>query len=161
MTTATQSGLTHFEYLGTCELVATRVVTAPRSLVWDVWTNPIHVPHWMTGPEGMSMPICEIDLRVGGSWRYVWRMPNGEHMEMTGVYKEIVPHTKLVCTECWGGDWPETLNTLVLTEEEGKTTMTCTVRYPTEAAREAATATGMKEGWAHSYEILDKYMATL
>ncbi len=150
---------THFTTPSTREFVATRVVDAPRDLVWQTWTRPEHVPHWMLGPGDWTMPICEIDLRPGGKWRFVWRRPDGGEMEMTGRYREVVRPERLVNTENWGGDWPETLNTLVLTEEDGRTTMTCTLLYPSEQARDAVSATGMKEGWAQSYDRLDAYLA--
>jgi uncharacterized protein YndB with AHSA1/START domain len=140
------------------EVVATRVVDAPRQLVWECWTSPKHLPHWLLGPEGWTMPICEIDLRVGGAWHYGWRGPNGQEMEMHGVYREIVPPERLVHTERWGGDWPEAINTLVLTEEDGRTLMTATVLYPSKEARDAAIGTGMEGGWARSYELLDEYL---
>lgn len=158
MTQGSSVGKTTFTTPSDREVVATRVVNAPRTLVWEAWTNPEHVPHWMTGPEGMTMPVCEIDLRVGGEWHFVWRQPDGSEMEMRGVYREIVPPERLVNTESWGGDWPETLNTLVLTEEDGKTTMVCTVLYPSKEARDKALATGMKEGWAQSYDRLDEHL---
>jgi uncharacterized glyoxalase superfamily protein PhnB/uncharacterized protein YndB with AHSA1/START domain len=143
------------------ELVATRVVDAPRDVVWEMWTSPTHVPHWMLGPDGWTMPVCEIDLRPGGGWHYVWRQPDGTSMEMSGGYREVARPERLVSTERWGGDWPETVNTLVLTEHEGKTTMTCTVRYPSREARERAIGTGMKDGWAQSYDKLDAYLKTI
>ena len=102
----------------------TRVFDAPRRLVFEAWTNPEHLPHWMLGPEGWTMPVCEIDLRPGGAWHFVWHHADGTEMEMRGVYREIVPPERLVSTESWGGDWPETLNTLHLAEQDGKTTVT-------------------------------------
>lgn len=156
--THSEVGVTTFTTLSDRELVATRVVDAPRSLVWDCWTSTKHVPHWMTGPEGMTMPVCEIDLRKDAEWHFVWRAPDGSEMEMRGLYREIAAPERLVSTESWGGDWPNTLNTLVLTEVDGKTTMTCTILYPSKEAREAALATGMKEGWSASYDHLDTYL---
>jgi uncharacterized protein YndB with AHSA1/START domain len=82
-------------------------------------------------------------------------------MEMRGVYREVVAPERLVNTEAWGGDWAETLNTLVLTEEDGQTTMTCTLLYPSKEDRERATATGMQEGWSMSYGRLDTHLRTL
>jgi uncharacterized protein YndB with AHSA1/START domain len=161
MTPGSSVGKTTFTTPSEREVVATRVVEAPREVVWECWTNPEHVPHWMLGPEGWTMPVCEIDLRVGGEWHFVWRKPDGAEMEMRGVYREIVPPERLVNTESWGGDWPETVNTLVLTEEAGRTTMVCTVLYPSKEAREKALGTGMKEGWAESYVHLDEYLRTL
>ena len=89
----------------------THIVDAPRHLVFAAWTNPEHLPHWMLGPPGWTMPVCEIDLRPGGEWHFVWRRSDGAEMEMSGVYKEITPPERLVSTESWGGNWPETLNT--------------------------------------------------
>jgi uncharacterized protein YndB with AHSA1/START domain len=143
------------------ELVVVRTVDAPRHAVWDAWTSPRHVPNWMLGPGDWTMPVCEIDLRPGGGWHYVWRQPDGASMEMRGEYREVAAPARLVSTEAWGGDWPETLNTLVLTEHEGKTTMTCTVLYPSKDARERALGTGMKDGWAQSYDRLDAYLRSL
>ena len=114
------------------EFVATRVVDAPRRVVYNAWTNPKHVQQWMLGPEGWTMPVCEMDLRVGGTWRYVWRKSDGTEMPMSGTYREIAPPDRLVSTESWGPDWPETLNTMVLTEVAGQTTITLTISYPTK-----------------------------
>ena len=143
------------------EIVMTRVLDAPRQLVFDAWSNPKHVPRWMLGPEGWTMPIFEIDLRPGGEWHFVWRKSDGAEMGMRGVYREIKPPDRLVSTESWGGDWPETLNTLVLTEQNGKTTITNTVLYPSKQARDAALKTGMKEGVAQSFDRLEKYLMSL
>ena len=143
------------------EIVMTRVLDAPRQLVFDAWSNPKHVPRWMLGPEGWTMPICEIDLRPGGEWHFVWRKSDGAEMGMRGLYREIKPPDRLVSTESWGGDWPETLNTLILTEQNGKTTITNTVLYPSKQARDAALKTGMKEGVAQSFDRLEKYLMSL
>ncbi len=143
------------------EIVITRAFDAPRTLVFDAWTNPEHVPHWMLGPEGWTMPVCEIDLRPGGAWHFVWRRSDGSEMEMRGVYREVTPPERLVSTESWGGNWPETLNTLILSEEDGKTRVTNTVLYPSQEARDAALKTGMKEGVAASYDRLAKLLSPL
>ena len=143
------------------EIVITRVVDAPRRLVFEAYTNPEHLPHWMLGPKGWTMPVCEIDLRPGGAWHFVWRRFDGTEMEMRGVYQEIVPPERLVSTESWGGDWPETLNTLILSEEDGKTTITSRVLYPSKEARDAALKTGMKDGMDQSFDRLDEYVRTM
>ena len=143
------------------EIVITRDFNAPRRLVFDAWTKPEHVPHWMLGPEGWTMPVCEIDLRPGGAWRFVWRNSDGTEMEMHGVYREVTPPERVVNTESWGGDWPETLNTLLLSEEDGKTTTTSTMLYPSKEARDAALKTGMKEGVDQSYDRLDAYLSKM
>ena len=143
------------------EIVITRAVAAPRRLVFAAYTNSEHLPHWMLGPEVWTMPVCEIDLRPGGAWHFVWRRADGTEMAMRGVYQEIVPPERLVSTESWGGDWPETLNTLVLTEEDGKTTITSRVLYPSKEARDAALKTGMQEGASESFERLAEHLATM
>jgi uncharacterized protein YndB with AHSA1/START domain len=158
MATQNKVGMTTFTTPSDREIVATRTVEAPRAVVWTAWTGPEHVPQWMLGPEGWTMPVCKIDLRPGGSWHYGWRGAGGAEIEMRGVYREVMPPERLVQTESWGGDWPETLNTLVLAEKDGKTTMTCTVLYPSKQARDAALGTGMKEGWSASYDRLDQYL---
>jgi uncharacterized protein YndB with AHSA1/START domain len=89
------------------EIVVTRVFNAPRNLVFDAWTNPQYLPHWMLGPDGWSMPVCEIDLRPGGSWHFVWRHASGQEMEMRGQYREVKPPERVVSSESWGPDWPE------------------------------------------------------
>jgi uncharacterized protein YndB with AHSA1/START domain len=161
MVNVARTGVTKFAAPSDREVVFTRVVNAPRRVVFDAWTNPKHVPRWMLGPEGWTMPVCEIDLRVGGAWRFVWRKSDGMEMAMTGTYREVAPPERLVTTERWGGEWPETVNAVVLTEAAGHTTITLTITYPTKQARDAALATGMKDGMDPSYARLDSLLATL
>ena len=99
---------------GEREFVISRTFDAPRHLVFKAWTDPTFPPRWMLGPEGWTMPVCEIDLRVGGEWHFVWRKSDGTEMAMRGTYKEIVPPERLVSTESWGPNWPETINTPTL-----------------------------------------------
>jgi uncharacterized protein YndB with AHSA1/START domain len=143
------------------EIVIRRVVNAPRRLVFEAYTNPRHVPRWMLGPPGWSMPVCEIDLRPGGAWRFVWRRADGEELQIRGVYREIVPPERLVSVESWGGEWPETLNTLLLSEEAGRTTISHHILYPSREARDAALKSGMKEGLAAGLDRLAEYAASL
>jgi uncharacterized protein YndB with AHSA1/START domain len=143
------------------EVVITRVVEAPRHLVWQAWTDPRHIPQWMLGPEGWTMPICEIDLRPGGAWRYVWRRDDGSEMSMGGVVREVHPPERLVTTERWGPEWPETVNTMVLTESDGHTTIMLTIAYPSQEARDAALQTGMKEGMELSFARLDEALRAM
>jgi uncharacterized protein YndB with AHSA1/START domain len=160
MTTTHSANATTFTTPSDREIVTTRVVDAPRRLVFAAHTDPKHLPHWMLGPEGWTMPICEIDLRPGGAWRFVWRNSDGGEMEMRGVYQEVVPPERLVCTESWGAEWPETLNTLLLAEQSGKTTITQRMLYPSQAARDAALQSGMRDGMSESYDRLAEYLAT-
>jgi uncharacterized protein YndB with AHSA1/START domain len=143
------------------EAVVTRLFDAPRRLVWEAWTNPRHLPRWMLGPAGWTMPVCEIDLRPGGAWRFVWRRSDGTEMAMHGEYREVTPPERLISTESWGGDWPETINTLTLVENDGQTTVTLKILYPSKQARDAALQTGMKEGMAQSFDRLEEHLPTM
>ena len=161
MVTANRVGATMLTTPSDREIVMTRLFDAPRRPVFEAWTNPEHLPHWMLGPEGWTMPVCKIDLRPGGAWHFVWRRSDGTEMGMRGVYREIAPPERLVSTEAWGGTWPETLNTLILFEENGNTTITETVLYPSKEARDAALKTGMKDGVSVSFDRLAEYLRTM
>ncbi len=143
------------------EIVITRAFDAPRKLVFEAYTDPKHLPHWMLGPQGWTMPVCEVDLRVGGGWHFGWKHSNGTQMEMRGVYREVKPPERLVSTESWGGDWPETVNTLTFTEQNGQTTVTSSILYPSKEARDAALKTGMKEGMALSFNRLAEHLGAI
>ena len=142
-------------------IVATRTFNAPRAVVFAAWSDPKHIPNWMLGPDGWTMPVCEVDLRVGGTWHFVWRRKDGTEMEMHGVYREITPPSRLVTTESWGGPWPETVNTVELREENGRTLMTHTMSFPSRDARDKAMGTGMESGMGTSMARLEAYLATL
>lgn len=142
------------------ELRFTRAIGAPKRVVFDAWTSPEHVPKWLLGPDGWTMPVCEIDLRPGGAWRYVWRRSDGAEMAMSGTYVAVDAPERVVTTERWGPEWPETVNTVALDERSGVTTMTLTIRYPTKAAREAARVTGMAEGVEAGFRRLDELVRT-
>ena len=161
MTSSAKVGVTSYATPNDTEIVITRVVEAPRHIVFDAWTDPHHIPQWMTGPEGWTMPVCEIDLRPGGTWHYVWRKANATEMDMSGVVREVVRPERLVTTERWGPEWPETINTLVLTESGGRTTIALTVTYPDKAARDAALQTGMKDGMDNSFANLEELVKKL
>jgi uncharacterized protein YndB with AHSA1/START domain len=158
---STSTGTTTFTTPSDTETVMTRVVDAPKTVVWDVYTRPEHIQQWMLGPEGWTMPVCEIDLRPGGAWHFTWRRSDGSELDMRGEYREVVPPERLVSTESWGEDWPETLNTLFLTEADGKTTLTNTMLYPSKEARDAALETGMKDGATVSFDRLAEYLRTI
>lgn len=155
------TGDTKYSTPSDLEFAMTRVFDAPRELVFEAFTNPKHIVHWMLGPEGWTMPVCEVDLCAGGTWHFVWRRADGTEMGMTGEYREVVPSELLVQTESWGPEWPETLNTLVLTESGGKTTATQTMLFPSKESRDAAMETGMSEGADVSYDRLAAYLTTV
>ena len=161
MTATLSPGVTSYATPTDREVVITRVVDAPRHLVFDAWTDPRHVSQWLLGPEGWTMPVCEIDLRPGGSWRYVWRKSSGTEMAMSGAILEVERPVRMVTTERWGPEWPETINTVMFTESGGRTTITHTILYPSREARDAALETGMKDGIEQSFARLDRLLRTL
>jgi uncharacterized protein YndB with AHSA1/START domain len=143
------------------EIVVQHSFSAPRQRVWEAWTSCEHLREWMLGPPGWSMAVCELDLRPGGSQRLVWRDPQGTEMEIRGTYQEVRPPLRLIVREAWGGDWPETTNTLSLSEIGGQTTMVLTIRYPSKEARDAAIATGMTDGMAHTFQLAGEYIQSM
>ncbi len=143
------------------EIVLTRDFDAPRALVFDAWTKPELLKRWL-GPQGWSLVVCEIDLRVGGAWRYVMHGPDGAVMGMRGVYREIVPPERLVSTESFDEPWSqgESLVTTVLVQQGGKTRVTTTVLYPSPEARDAVISSNMERGLAEGYDRLAELLAS-
>jgi uncharacterized protein YndB with AHSA1/START domain len=148
---------------GEREFTLTRTFDAPRRLVFDAYTNPEMVKKWLFGPAEWPMIICEIDLRVGGKLRYVWRHKERGDMGMSGVFREVAVPERLVNTELFDEDWTggETLLTTTFVESSGRTTVASTVRYSSQSARDAALKTGMVEGWSQGHDRLDELLATL
>ena len=144
------------------EIVMTRVFDAPRRLVFDAWTKPELIKRWLGVRAGWSMVVCEVDLNVGGAYRYVWRGPDGD-MGMGGVFREIVRPERIVCTEQFDDPWyeGEAVDTLVLVEKGGKTTVTTTVLYASRQVRDAVIKSGMSSGVAESYDTLDGILASM
>lgn len=152
---------------GERELVITRAFDAPRALVFTCLTTPALLERWLLGPDGWSLEVAEFDLRVGGRLRYIWRKPGKDNvakeMAMSGTFVEVAPPERLVHTELFDEDWTdgEALATTVLTERDGGTVMTVTMRYQSRAARDGAAASGMETGMEVSYDRLDDVLATL
>jgi uncharacterized protein YndB with AHSA1/START domain len=147
---------------GEREIVMTRAFAAPRKLVFEAFTVPDLVRRWLLGPPGWSMPVCEIDLRVGGAYRYVWRRDrDGSTMGMGGVYREIVVPERIVSTERFDEAWypGEGVGTLALTEQRGRTTVTQTIVYESRAARDSVLKSEMERGVAASYDRLAEILA--
>ena len=144
------------------EIAMTRVFDAPRTLVFDAWTKPELLKRWLGVRNGWSLAVCEIDLKVGGAYRFVWRGPDGAEMGMGGVYREIVPPERLVSTERFDDPWypGEALDTMVLVEEDGKTTVTVTVLYESQEARDGVLKSDMTRGIAESYDMLAELLAS-
>jgi len=144
------------------EIAMTRVFDAPRTLVFDAHTKPELVQRWLLGPPGWSMPVCEMDVRVGGTYRWVWRNDSdGTEMGMGGTYREVRAPERLVTTEKFDEAWypGEALNTLVLVERVGRTTLTQTMRYESREARDRVLKSGMESGVKASYDRLDQLLA--
>ena len=146
---------------GDREIVMTRVFDAPRDLVFEAMTTPELLKRWFFGPPGWSLATCEIDLRVGGRYRYVWHGPGGEVMGMGGEYREIVRPERIVATELFDEAWYPggAVGTLVLEETDGRTTLTQTVVYASAEARAAVLRTPMEHGVAAGYDRLAEMLA--
>ena len=148
---------------GDREIVMTRAFDAPRTLVWEAFTTPELVRQWLLGPPGWTMPVCEIDFRVGGRYRYVWRNSDGIEMGMSGVHREIVVPERIVSTEKFDQSWypGEAVGTFVLVEHAGKTTLTQTVLYESREAREIVLKSPMESGVAAGYDRLEQLVASI
>src|ERR1700731_2556448 len=144
------------------EIRMTRLFDAPRHLVFDAMTKPEHVKQWWGRlGEGYSVPVCEIDLRPGGAWRFVNRHPKGG-AAFHGEYREITPPSRVVFTEIFEL-FPDTVSvvTAELSEEGGNTRLTATVRYPSPQVRDMVIASGMAKGAGTSYDRLEELVAEL
>jgi uncharacterized protein YndB with AHSA1/START domain len=144
------------------EIAMTRTFDAPRRLVFDAWTKPELLKRWLGVFGGWSMEVCEVNLKVGGTYRYVWRGPEGAQMGMGGVYREVVPGERLVATEKFDDPWyeGEAVDTTVFVERGGKTTVTTTVQYASRAVRDAVLKSPMESGVAKGYDTLDELLAS-
>jgi uncharacterized protein YndB with AHSA1/START domain len=144
------------------EIAMTRVFNAPRSLVFDAWTKPELLKRWLGVRGGWTFAVCEVDLRVGGTYRFVWRGPGGAEMGMGGVYRDVVRPERLVATEKFDQSWYEgdALDTTVWVEKGGKTTVTTTVLYASREVRDSVLRTPMATGVAESYDKLDEVLAS-
>jgi uncharacterized protein YndB with AHSA1/START domain len=144
------------------EIRMTRLFDAPRHLVFEAMTKPEHVKRWWGClGTGYSVPVCEIDFRPGGRWRFVNRHPKGE-AAFHGEYREIIPPSRVVFTEIFE-EFPDTVSvvTAELAEENGKTRLTATVRYPSKEVRDIVMSTGMSTGAGTSYDRLEDLLAEL
>ena len=147
------------------EIVITRAFEAPRRLVWQAMTRSELIRRWLFLPPGWTVTRCEEDVRVGGAYRWEWAGPDGKiAMAMGGVYREVVPHERLVRTEKFEfGCQPqagEQLATLEFIEQRAGTLVKITVVYPSKEARDAALASGMEQGMATGYDKLEALLAS-
>ncbi len=149
--------------LGELEIVMTRVFHAPRPLVFDCWTKPELLQQWLGVRGGWTMPVCKIDLRVGGAYRYVWRNEGGNEMGVRGEYRKIIVPELVVCTERFDDPWyaGEALITNALEEIAGTTTCTLTMHYESRETRDMVLASPMESGVAEGYAVLDQLLTKL
>lgn len=144
---------------GDREVIMTRVFDAPRHMVFDAFTKPELLKRWF-GPRGYSLVVCEVDLRVGGGFRFVLRGPDGKDMGMRGVYREVVRPERSVHIETFD-DYPgESQVTSVLVEEGSKTTFTASVLYSSKEVCAGVLQSGMEHGAAESYDRLAELLAS-
>ena len=147
---------------GDNELVMTRMLDAPRNLVYDAFTKPELVRRWLGSMDGWTFPVCEMDVRVGGKYRWVWRK-EGAEMGMGGVYREIVPNERIVSTEKFDDPWyeGEAVGTVTFVERDGKTTVTQVMRYQSKEARDSVLEGPAASGVEMSYDKLAEILATM
>jgi len=145
------------------EIAITRVFDAPRKMVFDAFTKPELIKRWLLGPDGWTMPVCEVDLRVGGRYRYVWRKNDtGHEMGVSGEFREVTPPDRVVHTERFDEAWyeGEALITTAFVEKGGKTTVTMTMLHKSKEIRDGILKSGMERGVAISYDRLESVLAT-
>ncbi len=145
------------------EIVITREFNAPRQLVWDAHTQCHLLKKWLFGPDGWELAVCEFDLQVGGRYRYVWRHPQKKEMGMGGVFREIAAPERLVNTEQFEDPWypGEALDTMMLTEENGRTKYMLTMLFASKEGRDVALKSGMETGMEMGFARLDKIFAAM
>ena len=146
------------------QILITRKFDAPKHLVYKAWTTPELVRRWWTARRG-AMTVAEIDLRVGGKWRYVMNTEDGMEVGFHGEYREIVPNERIVSTEAYEGipdaDEHAALNTLMFAEEDGRTTLTILVEHPTKEGRDAHIESGMEHGMQDAMDLLEEVAVSL
>jgi uncharacterized protein YndB with AHSA1/START domain len=143
------------------QILITREFDAPRHLVWQAWTTPELVKRWWNAKRG-EVTVAEIDLRVGGKWRYVMVTEDGTEVGFHGEYREIVPNERIVSTEVYEG-FPdgESLNTLTLTEVDGRTTLEILVQHQSKEHRDGQIESGMEAGMQDAMDLLEEVAISL
>lgn len=143
------------------QILITREFDAPRHLVYRAWTTPDLVKRWWSGERG-EMTVAEIDLQVGGAWRYVMVTDDGFEVAFHGEYREIIPNERIVSTEVYEGmPEGEALNTVKFTERDGRTTLSILVQHASKDARDAHIASGMEVGMQEGMDLLERVAVSL
>lgn len=143
------------------EIVITRLLDAPRELVFEAWTRPEHIRRWW-GPSCMTMIQCDMDVRVGGAYRFLSRMEDGSEHGFSGVYREVTPPERLVHTFVYD-PYPDhdAVITLMFEDRDGRTLMTETIVHKTREGRDGHYYSGMEVGMRESLSRLDEVLATM
>ncbi len=159
---AKSKGAASVELVSDREILITRAFNAPRRLVFEALTKPEHVKRWY-GMCVLTMEVCQIDFRIGGTWRYVLRAPDGSEHGFTGVYREIVPPERIVSTENYEALPPghEMLVTTTLDEHDGNTTLKSYIVYQSKADRDGHLQSGMEGGMQETFDRLEALLPTL
>ena len=164
MTAMTSSGSARVTLPTDEQILITREFAAPRHLVYRAWTTPELVKRWWSARRG-EMTIAEIDLRVGGRWRYVMVASGGFEVAFHGEYREIVPSERIVSTEIYEGipnaEAEAALNTLTLTEVDGRTTLSVLVEHRNKEGRDAHINSGMEDGLQDAMDLLEEVAVSL
>lgn len=151
----TSSGTARVTLPADDQILITREFDAPRHLVYEAYTTPELVRRWWHANRG-EMTVAEIDLRVGGRWRYAMVTPDGFEVAFHGEYRELVPNERIVSTEAYEGAEGETVNTLTLSEADGRTTLTVLVQCPSREVRDAIIESGMEAGMQDAFDLLEQ-----
>jgi uncharacterized protein YndB with AHSA1/START domain len=143
------------------QILITREFDAPQHLVYEAWTTPEHVRRWWSANRG-EVTVAEIDLRVGGVWRYAMVTEDGFEVAFHGEFREIVPNERIVSTEVYEGmPDAEAVNTLTLTEDDGRTTLTILVQHKSKQHRDAHIDSGMEAGMQDAMDLLERVAISL
>jgi uncharacterized protein YndB with AHSA1/START domain len=146
------------------QILITREFNAPKHLVYEAWTTPELVKRWWNAKRG-EVTICDIDLRVGGSWRWVMETEDGFEVGFHGEYREIVPNERIVSTEVYEGisdaEAHASLNTMTLSEVDGSTTLTILVQHKSKQDRDAHIESGMEAGMQDAMDLLEQVAISL
>jgi uncharacterized protein YndB with AHSA1/START domain len=144
------------------EIRITRSFDAPRMMLWDAYTRPELVQRWLGQMPGWSWAECRMDVRVGGSYRWAWRGPEGAELAVSGEYREVVPGERLVNTERYDQAWYEgdAIGTVEFTEANGRTTLVTTLRYGSKQIRDSVLQSPATSGMEMGYAVLDELLAS-
>lgn len=164
--TANEQTKTQVTLPSDCEILVVRTFDSPRQTMWKMWTEAQHLKHWW-GPKEWTLPVCEVDLRPGGSWFYCMESPDGNRYCGKAEYVEVDEPLRLIFkdmfTDADGNaqdGMPVSTVTVEFIEENGKTTVRNTTRYETKVDRDKVVEMGVEAGISQTYDRLDEYLLT-